>query len=249
MVEPACWSETVKAMPTSEKSPPEFDRYAPSYTELLDDPVRNRFARDPLHFHRRKWILIESLLRRAGLDLQALKWLDVGCGRGELLELAGINFRQAMGCDPSSNMLSPDTSFKMYKQPSLVELPFADNSVDFVTAVCVYHHVHGEARTLLTDEIRRVLAPGGLCCIVEHNPWNPVTLSIVKRCPVDVDAELLTAQAASRLFEASGFEALETDYFLYFPEWLFNSRVGALEKGLHWLPFGGQYASLTRNPA
>ena len=234
-------------MATNDKVRPEFDQYAPSYIDLLDDPVRNRFARDPLHFHRRKWILIEELLRGAGVDLQGLKWLDVGCGRGELLELAGLNFEQAVGCDPSSSMLPLNASFTMYRQPSLVELPFTDNSVDFVTAICVYHHVHGEARTLLAKEIRRVLAPGGLCCIVEHNPWNPVTRAIVKRCPVDVDAELLTAPAANKIFMKAGFKFVEAHYFLYFPEWLY-SRAGMLEKVLRKLPLGGQYALLIRAP-
>jgi len=242
------WSERVKTIQTRDRIPPEFDQYAPSYAELLEDPVRNRFARDPLHFHRRKWALIEALLKRTGVTLGTLRWLDVGCGRGELLELAGKNYAQAIGCDPSSSMLSPNTPFKMYKQPSPIELPFEDNSVDFVTAVCVYHHVHGGDRTLLTGEIWRVLTPGGLCCIIEHNPWNPITRTIVKRCPVDVDADLITARATNTLFEAFGFEPLRTDYFLYFPERLFN-RFGALESALYKLPFGGQYALLTRMPA
>ena len=234
-------------MQTNEIVPPEFDQYALSYTELLDDPVRNRFARDPLHFHRRKWILIEQLLERAGASLSSRKWLDVGCGRGELLELAGSQCAHAVGCDPSTGMLPASASFKMYKQQSLVELPFEDSSVDFVTAVCVYHHVHGDARTLLTNEIKRVLIPGGLCCVIEHNPRNPITRKIVKRCPVDVDAELLTAKLAHQLFEASGFETLTTDYFLYFPELLFD-RLGPLEKMLSKLPFGGQYGLLSRTP-
>ena len=49
---------------------PEFEQYAPSYAELLDDPLRNQFAQDPLHFHRRKCLLIESLLKQAGVTLQ-----------------------------------------------------------------------------------------------------------------------------------------------------------------------------------
>jgi SAM-dependent methyltransferase len=214
---------------------------------LLDDPIRNRFTRDPLHFHRRKWLIIEKLLKSAGVAPSKLRWLDVGCGRGELLELAGANFAQAMGCDPSAGMLPSSASFKSYRQPSLVELPFDDNSVDFVTAVCVYHHVHGEDRTLLTNEIKRVLTPGGLCCIVEHNPWNPVTRTIVKRCPVDIDAELSTAHQAAKLLQASGFRSLRTDYLLYFPEGLFN-KIGALEKLLYGIPLGGQYALLTQAP-
>jgi SAM-dependent methyltransferase len=235
-------------MNASEQIRPEFDQYAPSYSELLDDPVRNRFARDPLHFHRRKWALIQRLLKRAGVVASTQRWLDVGCGRGELLEIAGSHFSQAVGCDPSAGMLSFHPSFGMRQQLSPVELPFEDRSVDFVTAVCVYHHVHGVARTQLTREIERVLAPGGLCCIIEHNPWNPVTSAIVKRCPVDADAELLTARAAAGLLEEAGFQTLSTDYFLYLPEKLFQ-HLDFLEEMLRRTPFGGQYALLARAPA
>ena len=235
-------------MKTSEQVRPEFDQYAPSYSELLDDPVRNRFAQDPLHFHRRKWSVIQRLLKRAGVIVSTQRWLDVGCGRGELLEIAGSHFAQAIGCDPSAGMLSFHPSFGMHQQLSLVELPFEDRSVDFVTAVCVYHHVHGVARAQLTREIERVLAPGGLCCIIEHNPWNPVTNAIVKRCPVDADAELLTARTAGRLLREAGFQTLSTDYFLYLPEKLFQ-HLGFLEEMLRRPPFGGQYALLARAPA
>ncbi len=232
----------------SETKSPEFERYASLYDELLDDPLRNRFALDAAHFHLRKWILIERLLRRAGVVPETQRWLDVGCGRGELLELAGNHFANAMGCDPSAGMLSSKTSFKKFAQPSLVELPFDDCSVDFVTAVCVLHHVHWTDRTPLINEIRRVLRPGGLCCVIEHNPWNPVTQAIVKRCPVDADAKLLTAREANRLLETSGLLSLGREYFLYLPERLFN-RFGTVERFLSKLPFGGQYALLARTPS
>jgi len=229
-------------------APSEFDRFASSYSELLDDPVRNLFARDPIHFHRRKWLLLDRLLKCAGAVPEKQRWLDVGCGRGELLQLAGSRFVQAVGCDPSARMLSSLASFKTYKQPSLAELPFDDNSFDFVTAVCVFHHTHGSDRTLLTDEIRRVLRPGGLCCIVEHNPWNPITRSIVKRCPIDANAELLTAREANALLNTSGFLSINREYFLYFPEKLFYT-LGAIERTLSKLPLGGQYALLARVPS
>jgi ubiquinone/menaquinone biosynthesis C-methylase UbiE len=231
-----------------DKASPEFDRYASSYDELLDDPLRNRFARDPLHFHRRKWYLIERLLKRAGVAPQTQRWLDVGCGRGELLEIAGGNFAQAAGCDPSAGMLTSNERFKAYKQPSVVELPFEDRSFDFATAACVFHHVHGRDRRRLIDEMRRVLRPGGLCCIMEHNPWNPVTRAIVKRCPIDVDAELLTASDASSLLGASGFLPLSREYFLYLPESFFY-RFSAIERLFSKLPFGGQYALLVQAPS
>lgn len=225
----------------------EFDQYAPVYGDLLDDPIRNRFAQDPLHFHRRKWLLLQRLLKRADVSIAKQRWLDVGCGRGELLELAGPNFAQAMGCDPSAGMISRSDSFRRVHQPSLSELPFDDASVDFVTAVCVYHHVHGAARESLSREIRRVLAPGGLCCIIEHNPRNPLTRVIVRRCPVDVDAELLTASDTKELLLLAGFAAPRVDYFLYFPEKIFN-LVGQVEGMLNGISLGGQYALLARKP-
>jgi SAM-dependent methyltransferase len=237
----------VSNLQNNENKSPEFDQFAPAYSELLDDPIRNRFSTDPLHFHRRKWLLLQSLLRRAGVAPQTLRWLDVGCGQGELLSLAGSHFASAQGCDPSAGMLSPNASVKTYVQPSLVELPFENGSVDFVTVVCVYHHVHGPARAQLTDEIKRVLTGRGLCCIIEHNPWNPVTRTIVKRCAVDVDAELLTTPQARKMLQSSGFHSFTTDYFLYFPESIFH-RFATVEKGFRKLPLGGQYALLARAP-
>lgn len=223
----------------------EFDRYAHSYDELISDPLRDRFTRDPLHFHRRKWFLIERLLKEASADPAGLHWLDVGCGQGELLNLAGSHFAEALGCDPSAAMLPSDSSFKNYEQKSLLELPFADHSIDFVTMICVLHHVRREDRARLMDDVRRVLRPGGLCCIVEHNPWNPVTQAIVKRCPVDVDAELLTAQEAIHLLNGSSFTLLRREFFLYLPERLFGP-FRAIERLLTALPLGGQYAVLGR---
>ena len=227
---------------------PEFDDYAATYLELIDDPLRNRFAHDPLHFHRRKWWLLEPMLRRAGADPRKLRWLDVGCGQGEVLEIAGGSFASATGCDPSAGMIAAQRAFPRIVQPSLTELPFADASVDFVTAVCVFHHVHGDDRAWLCREIRRVLTPGGLCCIVEHNPWNPVTRAIVKRCPVDVDAELLTTREAVQLLKSAEFSPLCTNYFLYLPETLYP-RLRMVEAMFTHVPLGGQYALLARASA
>src|SRR5271154_6453039 len=116
-------------MQTDAQARAEFDDYAGLYAELLDDPARNRFAQDPLHFHRRKWLLIKGLLNRAGVNVATQRWLDVGCGRGELLELAGGSFAQATGCDPSAGMLSSQASIEVRKQPSPIELPFGDGSI------------------------------------------------------------------------------------------------------------------------
>lgn len=221
----------------------EFDQYASSYDDLLVDPARGYFACDPLHFHKRKWILMQRLLKRAGANASSLRWLDVGCGRGELLGLAGGHFAQALGCDPSIAMLPTRAPFSVSRQSSLTELPFETASVDFVTAICVFHHVHGKAREKLITEIKRVLTPDGLCCVIEHNPWNPVTRGIVRRCPVDLGAELLTSQVTRGLLHEADFGSITTDYFLFLPESLF-ARWSSVETAFAAVPLGGQYAVL-----
>ena len=237
---------TAEAQPPTQspRREPEFDRYSASYADLLDDPIRSQFASDPLYFHRKKVDLIAAMLRGQGKNSRTMKWLDVGCGQADLLRLGRSLFAEAVGCDPAGTMLPEATDFPVYVQPSPEKLPFEDRSMDFITAVCVFHHVHGPARASLAGEIRRVLAPGGFFCLIEHNPWNPVTRGIVKRCPVDVDAELLVAPEAKALLASAGLTPVQTRFFLYLPEKL--KTVSAVERWLGAIPLGGQYAILCR---
>lgn len=226
----------------------EFDEYAPAYSDLLRHPVRDLFANDPGYFHRRKWILIHDFFSKRGANTADLTWLDVGCGQGELLALGAKRFNRAVGCDPSKKMITTCTEADVFEQSSPSELPFPGESFDFVTAVCVYHHVELKDRSSLTNSIHRVLKRGGIFCLIEHNPYNPVTQLIVKKCPVDARARLLTASAAARLLRSAGLGIIETAYFLYFPEFIFG-HTGWIENFLRKLPVGGQFVIFGRKAA
>jgi hypothetical protein len=82
-------------------------------------------------------------------------------------------------------------------------------------------------------------------CLIEHNPFNPVTQIIVRRTPVDADAKLLTPNLSRRLARRAGFTVMHTQHFLYLPEMLY-ARMGWLEKSLAMVPLGGQYAVFCR---
>lgn len=224
----------------------EFDSYAENYKALLDDPMRNMFAPGGgAYFHRRKHEVIQAYLRSRGLTSSAMQWLDVGCGLGELLQISAPSFKSAVGCDPSAGMLQAGINCEVVLQPDPLKLPFPDASFDFVTAVCVYHHVPVADRAELTADIRRVLRPGGTFCMIEHNPWNPVTRLIVSRTPVDENAILLSGGTAAQVVRAGGLAPDACSYFLYFPEKL--QRLSMLEAGLlSRVPGGGQYALFSR---
>lgn len=219
-----------------------FDELATSYEELLKDPIRDRFSGDEsLFFHQRKSELIRRFLRYRKMDPSSLRYLDVGCGKGELATLLKKDFLYTAVCDLSGEMMQHITEIEARIQETPTTVPFGDSEFDFVTAVCVYHHVPPALRPGLTAEIVRVLRPGGIFCMIEHNPLNPVTRLIVSRTPVDADAILLYAREARALVCQAGLRRLEQDYFLYFPQGAY-SQIGRIEPLLSRIPLGGQYA-------
>jgi SAM-dependent methyltransferase len=224
----------------------EFDEFAKDYDVLLQDPLRDLFASTSDFFHRRKWELIQSFLESYGLNSKRMAWLDVGCGRGELVGLAGDSFQIALGCDPSREMIGHGHG-RLHWQPVQSELPFAAEAFDLVTAVCVFHHVPVPDRLSLVSEAFRVLRPNGVFCVVEHNPLNPITRWIVSRTPVDSDAILLSAGDTAALLSCARFQSSDTRYFLFAPEKL-SAFTGKLERLLQRCPAGGQYAVFARKP-
>jgi SAM-dependent methyltransferase len=225
----------------------EFDTYAESYADLIRDPIRERFASTSRFFAERKLEIIQDFCSRTGTDTRKLDWLDVGCGQGELLRLGRPYFRTASGCDPSKGMLEYCSGLNIRHQPSIDVLPFDDNCYDFVTVVCVYHHVPVDRRLPLTQEVLRLLRPEGILCVIEHNPWNPVTRWIVSRTPVDADAQLLSAVRARRLLSAAGITVRDSRFFLLLPEQLYK-HFSTVEILLGSVPLGGQFVLFGEKP-
>jgi SAM-dependent methyltransferase len=223
----------------------EFDAYARDYDLLLKDPIRDRFAGNSLFFHERKLrVLLDYLARRAQVPGK-LRWLDIGCGRGELLRLGAAHFAEAAGCDLSADMLKYCSGLRVIPQREAALIPFGDRGFDVVSAACVYHHLGQGERMAMTREASRVLRPGGVFVIFEHNPWNPVTRAIVRRTPVDANAVLLSLPETKRLMRCAGLALSAARFYLFFPERLYR-RCAGVESRLGFIPVGGQYAVFAR---
>ena len=229
-------------------SHPEFDSYAAGYQDRLREPIRDWFARDPRFFTERKWILIRDFLERSDFDSASLSWLDVGCGEGDLMRMGVRNFARVAGCDVSPGMLQHAQGLDIRLQPSGTQIPFGDQEFDFATAVCVFHHVDPAERLSLILEMKRILRPGGVICLIEHNAQNFVVRGIVKRIPLDVNAVLLKHRECRALFRKAGLKSLHTEFFLYLPGMLYR-HLAPLEALGKRLPFGGQYAAFAERPA
>jgi SAM-dependent methyltransferase len=223
----------------------EFYSYAAAgYRDLLQDPLRQKFGKSRFFFER-KLTLLRTLYERYAKPTRTASWLDVGCGDGTLLRMGEKCFGEVTGCDVSAGMIQGCEGLNIQQQSSPRQIPFTTERFDFITAVCVFHHVDVADRPFLTKDISRVLKPKGLFCVIEHNPINPIARLIVRRCPIDSQARLLTAARARKLARDARMSVLATHYFLYFPERLY-SRMATAEDLLCRVPLGGQYAVVCR---
>jgi hypothetical protein len=83
-----------------------------------------------------------------------------------------------------------------------------------------------------------MLSDDGTLFLFEHNPWNPFTRRIVRDCPFDDDACLLSPIAARSLLSAAGF-VCSIRYIHFFPHTL--RHLLRLERCLRRVPLGAQY--------
>lgn len=221
----------------------EFDRFQHTYERQLDDVVRCS-GQDREFFTRAKTRTLLDLVRKRVGDPASLAAVDVGCGVGlTVTELRG-KFASISGVDISAAMIErarerePGVDFRAYDGAAL---PYESGSVDVAFTICVLHHVPRPERAAFMSELGRIVRPGGLLVIGEHNPVNPLTRIVVSRCAFDVDAELLTARESVRLLRSAGGDGVEHRYILFLP--FESNAVDRVEAVLRRVPLGAQYVA------
>ena len=119
-------------------------------------------------------------------------------------------------------------------------IPVDDNHFDAAFSACVFHHIDHDEHAAWLADIRRVVKPGGMLAIFEHNPLNPLTLRAVNTCPFDINARLIRAGKFAEAYRAAGWKQVSIRYHIFFPRAL--AALRGLEPSLSWLPLGAQYS-------
>jgi SAM-dependent methyltransferase len=219
-----------------------FDGYRSNYRDVVQSSID--FSGLPHSFFMRAKadLLRELIARRLGPDKPAM--LDVGCGVGSFHPLLCGMVGRLSGVDVSSASIAQarnDNRDVDYRAFDGRRFPFDDGGFDLVTAICVLHHVASAEQAHFIREMRRVVRPGGLICVIEHNPLNPLTRLAVSRCEFDSDAVLLGAGKARKLLAAGGLREIGARYFLLLPWEAKSAR--RVENALSNVPLGAQYAA------
>jgi ubiquinone/menaquinone biosynthesis C-methylase UbiE len=230
-------------MNMNKSSKPEFDQYASEYTDLHEASIKAS-GEDPAFFAAYK---AKYMAARLGVNAQnrTLSMLDFGCGIGNTISHLRQAFPAAQlhGADLSGESIrlaneshAHEAAFKAIEDN---RLPYADQSFDVAVAACVFHHIPPAERAYWMSEIRRILKPGGVVFVFEHNVLNPLTVKAVKDCPFDEDAILLPKAELLQLARKSTFDDVSARYIVFFPHMLAMFRP--LEPAMGWIPFGAQY--------
>jgi len=104
-----------------------------------------------------------------------IKALDVGCGRGEWIELLGNNGYNAKGIDLNRIMIKKSQKLGLeVKEADVIDhLESLENeSLHIITGFHIIEHLDFEVLIQMFDESLRVLKPGGLIIFETPNPKN-----------------------------------------------------------------------------
>ena len=223
-----------------------FDTHAGSYAAQVQSSIA--FGRREHQFFtaRKVEVLVQLLTRWIG-DAATSSVLDVGCGIGLTDALLAPRVGSAFGIEPAVDALCEATARGTgvsYAAGDARQLPYADASFDAAVAICVFHHIDPDDRGVVVAELRRVVRPGGLVVIFEHNPFNPATRVAVSRCEFDEGVQLLTQGASKRLLAGSGLDLVEARGIIYTTS---DARwASSLDRALGPIPFGAQYYVVAR---
>ena len=232
-----------ESAPAAPETPAGVQSLLESFYHLLED--RHRGTREEIKqrllVYRNDW---RAARDRVGADGPVI---DIGCGRGELVELLVEDGLRAIGIDSSEVQLEAARQHgcPVVRADALDYLRgLKSGSVLAVSAIHVVEHIPFPALAQLLLEVARVLAPGGLALLETPNPRNLIVGATTFHFdPTHIRP--LPPEVLQILLETVGFSEVETRPLHPSPTLEHMVRNHGLDRHLANLLFGPQdYAAL-----
>lgn len=144
--------------------------YQHGFSEIYGDASYNAANRI-----RKAETLLAILREECDGDLADKRLLDIGASTGYIAEHLAAQVGQVTGLDIDAGAIrhAQDTFSREnleFRVGDAMQTGCADSSVDIVVCTHIYEHVPDDTRMM--SEIRRVLAPGGLCYFTAGNRYQ-----------------------------------------------------------------------------
>jgi SAM-dependent methyltransferase len=222
----------------------EFDQYAQSYRDIINRHSVAITGEDFEYFiGLRVGLMLDDVQRRGEPEPRSV--LDFGCGIGatEMVMRSRMPGARLDGVDPSPESIKtaagqqvPNARFQVCAG---IPLPFEDGSFDVVYSNGTFHHIDHAEHPAIFRELARVLRPGGHAFIFENNPFNPLSVYLMRSSPMDAGTKMLFPHYLAGLQRRAGLRVNATRFYVFLPKQLKALRW--TEKYLKRLPLGAQY--------
>ena len=109
-----------------------------------------------------------------------MRVIDIGAGKGEIIQSVKNYYNL-----PKSNVYAIDQKLPKIKDITTLtykdgKIPLPDKSIDLVLMFAVLHHIPLQPRLDILKEVERILVPGGLVIIREHDDdKDPIFLKFI----------------------------------------------------------------------
>ena len=229
-----------------------FDQVAPDYEKVHNRNLPPGVSSD--EFVTQKAAKVVEWITYSHKE-KDFNYLDFGCGNGRLFKhLLASPALQPLIAEGRLQLFGFDTSKKSLEEAGKITGDsrvcfFSDfnqiaDEIRFDLIICcnVFHHIVPAARDATIKTLGDRMARNARLALWEHNPYNPFTRLIVKTCPFDADAHLLTLNSAITLFQRHSFHSCEHAYVNIFPPKLQRFKtLSAIENTFAQTPIGAQY--------
>lgn len=227
---------------TPSMAPAEIERHNASQLRYYEQtPKPKMLPADTAYLNRHVDELLAAAQIRPGERV-----LEVGCGMGRYTLLLANRGVEVEGLDLSRILLDRLLEFNAGRhdiplhQADVLNPP-ADllGEFDAVVGLFALHHIHDIAGSLRS--IVRLLRPGGRVAFCEPNPYNPLYYIQIATRPGmtwkgDHGMVKIRRHPVARALAGAGFDDLYWKRFGFFPPFLTNSPLGALERPLEAFP-------------
>ena len=155
--------------------------------------------------------------KNLNINFEKIKYIDIGCGSGnktnKFAQELRLDYKNVYGADISTwgpyNQKEYLHKFN-FVQISNDKIDLDSNSVDFITCILMLHHVKN--LEFLLKEIKRILKPGGILLLIEHNNYD------------DNDNLILDTlhMLYGYLYDKNNRYLSEPDYAMYYNSFVWN---------------------------
>lgn len=168
----ACELTALHPIPRPQDYPDAGDWFSPQRKDLSRQYVFKRWKRRLID----RWLgtKAQRFIQGCVKAQPQGRFLDVGCGTGEMLELASKHYSPCVGIEPSARGAEQARArgFEVY-ETTLEDAPLQPAAFDLILMDSVIEHVHDPVAVLRT--CHRALAPGGVVAMLTPRLGGPAS--------------------------------------------------------------------------